>query len=157
MSRKRRRTKSGAAAPRPPQQQAQPAQPDGLVDGSVSSSELVAVKEHYYSGPLPTPEIFKQYREIIPDLPKKIVDMWESEVRHNHTLVSKVFDAEAKDQQSARAEMRIGQFLAFLICALLIGVAGFFGWLGYPWPGVVISSGTMVSLATAFMKRRATG
>lgn len=102
-------------------------------------------------------EIFKQYREIMPGLPEKIVAMWESEARHTHELVNKLTDVEAKAQQSARAETRIGQLLAFLVCALLIGVAGFYAWLGHPWQGVAISSVTMVGLATAFMKRRAAG
>ncbi len=73
--------------------------------------------EYSYSGPLPHPEILRQYNEIIPGSAERIFSQFESQSAHRRTLEMKVISSNAFSQ-------RFGS-----ISALLIGLVSISGGL----------------------------
>ncbi|MFW5635662.1 MAG: DUF2335 domain-containing protein [Thermodesulfobacteriota bacterium] len=52
------------------------------------AQEIVAEK---YSGPIPAPEALRQYGDINPDFPDRIIQMAEKEMKHRHRMEEKEF------------------------------------------------------------------
>lgn len=50
------------------------------------------VLEIGYQGPLPPPEMLRQYESVVPGLGRRIPDLWESQVRHRQRLEERLLD-----------------------------------------------------------------
>lgn len=70
-----------------------------------------------FSGPLPPPEILKQYDEIDRGLANRIVCMAEKEQEHRHGFENKCVKADSRDSL-------LGIVSAFLICVSMIYTGG---------------------------------
>lgn len=68
-----------------------------------------------FSGPIPPPSILREYQEMVPDAPERIISMAEIQMKHRHELEAKHLDG------SIRAEFR-GQIFAFIlaICVFIL-------------------------------------
>ncbi len=66
-----------------------------------------------FSGPLPAPEDFKKYEQILPGAADRILKMAENEQSFRHTLQSKVVKNET-------THIRLGIFSGFLIAITAI-------------------------------------
>lgn len=99
----------------------------GLPEEQRRRLEITFMRSH--SGPLPPPEVLREYGEVVPGLAEKIVDMAEAEQRHRHQL-------ETEDLRSDRREASRGQYLGAGLMFLLVGSATALTLLGYPWVGV---------------------
>lgn len=106
------------------------------------------------SGPLPSPEILRQYNDAHPGLADRIVVMAEQESVHRREMEKTIVSAQAIDIRSQRNEIRIGQF-----CALAVAMCGF-GFGSYAMThgaqigGSILSGGTLCSLVGAFLYRQ---
>lgn len=69
----------------------------------------VSIQASSFSGPLPPPEVLRDYGEVLPGLSEKIVEMADREQRHRHKI-------ETDDLQLDRREARRGQYLGTLPC-----------------------------------------
>ena len=90
-------------------------------------------------GPLPTPEDFARYNEVVPDAAERILRQAEKEQDFRHRAV-----------KSAQATERAKTVFSFLIAAGLIVVAGIATWLGNAWIAVPLGS---VGLASILLRR----
>lgn len=55
-------------------------------DGAELEQILIATQEHFFSGPLPHPEILKHYETIYPGAARSIFKLVEDEQRHQQLL-----------------------------------------------------------------------
>lgn len=103
--------------------------------------------DSFFSGPLPPPEILRQYDEAHAGLADRIVSMAESEQSHRHSVES------AALQGSIDAEKR-GQNYALLLCVLVILASCGLIWNGNEVSGTILAGGTLAALAYVFITGR---
>lgn len=98
---------------------------------------IVAAKEFY--GPIPPPEIFRQYGEVVPDAPERILKVFEQDSQHVREMKKLALINESK--KVCRA-----QWMAFVIMLAAIGLTAIS--IIY---GKNIAPGVITGLATLFI------
>ncbi len=128
----------------PPNEQAQ------IIRGITQTIEI--------SGPIPSPELLEGYEKILPGLADRIIVMAETELSHTHrmqketlALEHQVQDREDKQLHYNHTYKMLGQVLAFLAIALILGLAAFLAWIGNPLFGFAGMIAITGGLATAFI------
>ena len=81
------------------------------------------VERKTFSGPLPAPEDFKAYQDVMADAPERILTMAEKQMAHRFECEKKIIDSRIR-------ESRIGQIMAFIIAIFSIGIVCFLGYKG---------------------------
>jgi uncharacterized membrane protein len=110
-----------------------------VVDPSESEVLEAAIIAAQFSGPLPPPEILQAYDEVVEGGANRIIDQWERETKHRHSLERKALDAYV-------AGMTRAQWMAFIVI-FSIGVGGLvIVALGHALVGV---AGFLLALAAA--------
>lgn len=122
-----------------------------VTKGDSSQTETKLVKEtkiaSFFSGPLPHPETFKQYEEILPGSADRILTMAEEQGRHRREIEKIVIKNEARN--SSR-----GLLFAFIVAVIIVLVGGtlvFFDKAG--WGLALILTG-LAGLVGTFIKGR---
>ena len=102
-----------------------------------------------FSGPLPHPEVLRQYDEIVPGLATRIVAQAERQTDHRISLETKVIDS---DTRRSRHGLVCG-FIVSLTCVVggIITVL-----MGHDWAGTTIATAAVVALASVFVYGTAT-
>jgi len=98
-----------------------------------------------FSGPLPPPELLEHYNKIIPDGADRLLRLVELQSGHRRTSETKSLDASISITKR-------GQFLAFLLSLAGFSTAVLCAYLGQPVPSTVIGGGTLIGLASLFIK-----
>lgn len=74
----------------------------------VSQSQSVSAQVQLYQGPLPAPEILRQYDQVVPGAAERIISMAEQQAKHRQNLESTVVLSDVKDSNT-------GLWLGFII------------------------------------------
>lgn len=98
-----------------------------------------------FSGPLPPPEAVEHYNKIIPNGADRLLKMVESQSEHRR-------DCEKISLNANISIAKRGQFLAFLLSLVGFGIAGLCAYFQQPVPSTVIGGGTLLGLASLFIK-----
>ncbi len=98
-------------------------------------------------GPLPHPEVFGQYDQILPGSAERLLRLVEQEAEHRRAM-------ETQQLRSEIIETRIGQFMAFLIGIFTIVAGSYTALHGAQVPGAFIGSGGVIGLVTVFIYGR---
>ncbi|MBE6262443.1 MAG: DUF2335 domain-containing protein [Prevotella sp.] len=87
------------------------------------SGAFLAMQQKAFSGPLPAPEDFMAYKEVLPDAPERILAMAEQQLSHRINMESKIVDAGINESKRGQ---NLGAFLAILclISAIYLGING---------------------------------
>ncbi|MCX8506722.1 MAG: hypothetical protein ORN98_08940 [Alphaproteobacteria bacterium] len=88
-----------------------------------------------WSGPLPSPEILKEYKELHPD------------------SVKTIFDEFAKERNHQRLMDKLGIGAAFIIAIMGMGATVYLAMNGHEFAASVMGGGTLVVMVTAFLRR----
>jgi uncharacterized membrane protein len=104
-------------------------------------------KSQTHVGPLPDPETFKQYCELIPNGGERIMAMAEKQSDHRMKIEKKVIHGQMN-------QSNIGQFLAFFIGIAALIASVYCITKGHDWPGSIIGIGGITGLVTAFIQGR---
>lgn len=99
-----------------------------------------------YSGPLPSPQLLREFDEVEEGTAKKIVDNFITESNHRRQLESKSLDYSARD-------VKMGAWFGFILG--LVGLIGGFLVLlftDHAIAGSVLSGGSLVALVTLFLR-----
>ncbi len=109
---------------------------------NISSQQQVTTRISV--GPLPPPEILREYNEIVPGLADRIVAQAERQTDHRISTEAKVINS---DMTRSKAGLACG----FVLCVICI-IGGIICVLwGHDWAGTIIATGAVVGLATAFV------
>jgi len=100
-----------------------------------------------FSGPLPPPEILEHYNRIIPNSADRLLKIVELQSEHRRTC-------EAKGLDAGISIAKRGQILAFVLSLVGFGTAILCAYLDQPVPSTVIGGGTLIGLASLFIKGR---
>ncbi len=115
-------------------------------------SQIVAVRG--FSGPLPPPETLQQYEKVCRGSADRIITMAENQATHRHDLEKKQLQADIKLACKEANEIKLGQFLGFLIGIFTVAGGTYAATHGAQIPGVLIGSGGVIGLVTAFIYGR---
>jgi len=96
-------------------------------------------------GPLPDPETFTAYANLIPNGADRIMQMAEKQLDHRISL-------ETKTIGSQMTQSNIGQFLAFFLAAGFLYASYSCVMAGHSWLGAILGIGGLTGLVTAFIK-----
>ena len=123
---------------------------DGIKDPKqrsiIAHAFSAMVERKTFSGPLPAPEDFKAYQDVMADAPERILTMAEKQMAHR-------FECEKKIIGSRIRESRIGQIMAFIIAIFSIGIVCFLGYKGHNWLAGSITA-IIVGLASIFLFKK---
>ena len=145
-----------------------PADPEkgqaGTASSETKTSQVISYREEFF-GPIPHPQLLRQYEELQPGFAERIMRMGEHEQSHRHW----VDEQNAKNQealtsamvQQAKSEVsmtKIGQLLVFIVILLFFGAAVYFAIAGYPQLIVITFAGlpTASVLMTLYPFRKKT-
>lgn len=118
--------------------------------GVQSPAERVTqIAEHHssFEGPIPHPEIFKQYGEVVSDAPERILKVFEEDSRHAREIQSAALEAQKSDNQRVHWMAWSLIFGGYLLSAL-------FAYWGKDWLAGIILSSTLVGTITGFLQGR---
>ncbi|GGB95797.1 membrane protein [Dickeya fangzhongdai] len=92
------------------------------------------VSSTFFRGPLPPPEMLREYNDIVPDGAERIMAKSEREQAHRHRITEKSLDGEmSRDKR--------GQWMAFAITMTILVIATLFAW-----KGEMVFAGTLITL-----------
>jgi uncharacterized membrane protein len=96
--------------------------------------EVVSINATLARGslPLPPPALMREYADVMPGLPEKLIEWTETQAAHRR-------DLENQRVWSAEARMNRGQIGALIVSCFGIAVAGIVGVWGSPWVGATIA------------------
>ena len=103
----------------------------------IVSAFMALETEHSFRGPLPAPEDFKAYGDVIPDAPERILSMMERQVEHRISTERNIVTSGLKE--SIR-----GQWMGYSIVVILIGLSTLLALCGHD-----LTAGGMVAAAIA--------
>ena len=103
----------------------------------IVSAFMALEMEHSFRGPLPAPEDFKAYGEVISDAPERILCLMEQQVEHR-------ISTERNIVTSGLKESRRGQWMGYSIVVILIGLSTLLALCGHD-----LTAGGMVAAAIA--------
>lgn len=111
----------------------------------IKEIEVVIEQRSIYSGPIPSPEMLKQFDEVIPNGADRIMTMAENQSNHRMNLETKVVNANNRDS------------LLGIIFAGILGIVGLIGGLcliytGKSISGFIFSSGSLATLVGLYLK-----
>ena len=104
------------------------------------------MEQSSYSGPLPKPSDFAAYKDALPSAPERIMTMAEEEQTHRHTIEKELL-------KNANRENFLGQFLAFMLALVCLGVATYLGIQGHDTLAGAIIAITAVLASIFYLKK----
>lgn len=105
---------------------------------------LVQNSVQTFSGPLPHPDILRQFDAVVPGSAERIIKMAEEQSTHRKELERKVIDSDI-------ARSKWGQILGFVIAVAGLAVSAVVAIFGSALAGGIIGVGTLASLVGVFM------
>jgi uncharacterized membrane protein len=104
----------------------------------------IEISRHQFSGPLPPPEILKEYNDILPGLADRVMKMAEKQSTHRQKIEDRVIGSDA---YRANAGLWIGAGVAVL--SILAGA--YLVAIDHDWAGVGIGTTVVVALVGVFV------
>lgn len=104
----------------------------------------LALEISRHAGPLPSPKTLELYKNVMPDLPERIVKMAEKEGEHRRAIEMKLVRGNLNLKER-------GQWFGLLIAIFTLSLAGVLIWNGYSIPGSIIGVGGVASLVAIFV------
>lgn len=96
-----------------------------------SSDREISAEFRHYSGPIPSPETFAQYKEVSPKLVDAIISQWQETSAHIRQMESREMICLEKDQASIIQARTRGQWAAVLFCYICLLASIVFFWFHY--------------------------
>ncbi len=111
---------------------------------SKENKVVLAEISQSFSGPLPPPDILRQFDEVVPGAAERIIKMAEEQSAHRRELEKKVISSDI-------ARSKWGQFLGFVIAIAGLAVSAIVAIYGNALVSGIIGVGTLASLVGVFM------
>ncbi len=109
--------------------------------------QILIKREESFSGPLPHPEHFKKYNQIVPGSANRLLKMTEDDLKHIHTIQN--------SQMSIEKIATIGGLIAGWTIAIIALVgSGYLILENHDIAGTVLGTGTLTTLVGVFVYGR---
>lgn len=131
--------------PKPPTTQQQP---NNLPGNLPPQQRVSALLSQSFSGPIPHPEIFRQYGEIIPNAPERILSVFEQDSTHAREIGMAAL-------QAAKNDTRRSHWMAYSIILLCLGMIMALAYMGKDNLAGILAGVTLAGTITgAFQNRK---
>lgn len=104
-------------------------------------------RHEIFIGPLPHPDILRQYNELQPGFAERLLALTEQESDHRRAMERQALAENA-------SEVRRGQYFGLTIGLCGLAAAVLAAYFNQPWVGGVLGGGTVVGLVSAFILGR---
>ena len=131
-------------------------QSNGERDDSNGSPEDVAeqqmlIEASAWSGPLPKPDILRQYNEILPGAADRILKMAEEQQKHHHNQDRLQLDMYLTALRSDSRRSNLGLAAGLLVTLMGLGGGIFLVYAGHDAAGAAIAGLNLLGLAGVFV------
>ena len=116
------------------------------IDLPAQSLEILSANMSF-QGPLPPPNMLRNYGQIVPGLDIRIIEAWEREQTHNENIQKSLL-------KSSNIRSRTGQWMAFAIALIGLGAAFIALQGGHQWAASVIGSAALASPIVSLFRSR---
>jgi len=120
---------------------------------SKPQGNLHVQQQKFHQGPIPAPEDLEKYNSVVPDAAERIIVMAEEESKHRRNLEQLSLEYNLKDRESARVEIKLGQILSFLLCAMVIGSGTYIAVTVHVWAGILLSGVGISGIISAYLRK----
>ncbi len=104
-----------------------------------------------YQGPIPSPDVLKQYNVLLPGAADRILSMAEQEAAHRHKMEERALEVEAEDLKARARDSRWGQVFGFLIGVITVTAGVYTATKGFQWSGSFIGTSGVIGLVSVFV------
>lgn len=122
--------------------------------GVTQAVELAIFAHRSFSGPIPPPEVLREYDLILPGLGQTIVRQWTSETSHRHETDRRDHELQKEVINGSLEIQRRGQDRALWVCLAFVAAAIVAFILGYPIQGAVVACGNVAVVVALFLGKR---
>lgn len=109
-------------------------------------TELTA-QHSSFEGPIPHPEIFRQYGDVIPDAPERILKVFEDDSAHAREIQTAALLAQKGDNHRVH-------WMAWSLIASGYGLSALFAHWDKDWLAGIILSSTLLGTITGLLQNR---
>ncbi len=114
-------------------------------------SNLQISKTAIFSGPIPRPELLKEYGDISPDFPERILKMAETQAAERHRNQKTIIETNANSTKETLAERKRGQWFGFIVAIVGIVSALILAWMDAKIAAAVVGGTPLLTLAGLFI------
>lgn len=113
----------------------------------VFRAEITEIKTflQHFSGPLPPPDAFAKYEQILKGAADRILTMAEKQQENRQEMQSKILKSDIINE-------KLGLLFGFLVALSAIGGGVYCAHMGQTWPAVAIGGGGVAGLVAAFVQ-----
>lgn len=104
----------------------------------------VIAETRSHQGPLPTPEMLREYEEVLPGLAERIVRLPEKEQEHRHDF------SDIWLRREARLRDR-GQIFGMIALVIILAFCAYLAWIGEPKMGAGVAIALVAAVVGIFV------
>jgi uncharacterized membrane protein len=93
------------------------------------------------------------YKNVIPDLPERLVRAWEEEGRHRREMEKGQHSADVRTQDARATDDRRRVIFAFILGLVGLGAATALGIVGQGTAAAVVGGGSLAVMVVGFLRR----
>ena len=116
-------------------------------DKQQQATSIFMACQKSFSGPIPSPEDFQGYGQVLPSAPERILGMAEKQQNHRMEM----------ERMIANRDLRLserGQIFGFIITLLFLGAAILFALSGHDTIGIILLSTTLLGSIAVFVLQK---
>lgn len=118
--------------------------PDEELRVKLKAAFALSIKSTHYRGPIPDPDMLRNYTDVVENGAERIVTQFEEQSRHRREIERTVVKGQVN-------ESKRGQIFAFIIGMTGLGLAFISALLGFNGFAITLASTTIVGLVSAFI------
>jgi uncharacterized membrane protein len=115
-----------------------------LAANRTHTQSLTSVKQTTFQGPLPPPEVLRQYDQLLPGAAERIISMWENQARHRQQLEKDVIASDIKDS-------KLGLTLGFIVAVVAVTAGMICILMGHTIGGSIVGGSAVPALVGVFV------
>lgn len=116
----------------------------GSLSPSIRAKGIIQHQSHF-EGPLPHPDIFRQYGDIVHDAPERILRVFEDDSRHARDIQMAALEAQKADNSRVH-------WMAYSLISGGFILSGIFAWLDKDLLAGMILTTTLAGTITGFLQ-----
>lgn len=133
---------------------------DAIEESRSAARRADSVSEHahdieivsaYWEGPIPPPDVMRQFEDVVPGFPERIMRMTEERASHRIQIEAERVQIEKIVVIGESKRAYLGVASAFILSLLMIAIGAYAIIWGNPWVGVAVIGADIAALAAVFI------
>ena len=119
----------------------------GVASPAARVTKVSTTQHASFEGPIPHPDIFRLYGDVIPDAPERILRVFEADSTHARVIQMEALEAQKSDNRRVH-------WMAWSLIAGGYALAALFAVLGKDWLAGIILGSTLAGTIAGFWQGR---